>query len=75
MKIEAVPCPVCDAPPGSLRLGETLQAKPIGRFSLAGVQTKVSARPAPVLTCDQCDLRLVGEYDGDGRHVTFPQPT
>jgi hypothetical protein len=71
--VEESPCPVCGAH-GTLRLSQTLQAKPLGTFSLAGAQMKVSAQLRPVLSCTACDLKMVGVYDDDGRHVSFPQP-
>lgn len=70
--VDASACPACKAPPGSLRLTGGLQARPLGSFSLAGAQMKVSARSVPVLTCTACPMRLVGEFDRDGCHVTFP---
>lgn len=70
--IEASPCPSCNAAPGTLRLAEQLVADPIGSFALAGVMMKFNARSRPVLTCSNCPLHLVGDYDQDGRHATFP---
>lgn len=70
--IDNAPCPACSTPPGSLSLTETLEARPLGTWSLAGAQLKTSARSAPVLNCSVCGLRVVGEYDPDGHHVTFP---
>ena len=39
---EETPCPTCGHV--GLELGETLRARPLGSFSLAGAQMKVSAR-------------------------------
>jgi hypothetical protein len=66
-------CPNCGAGPGtlSLGLGDGLQVKPIGSFSLAGAQMKFSARATPLLCCSACGLRREGRWDDDGRHVTF----
>ena len=68
--IEASACPKC-CTPDSLQLTDQLIAQPIGSFSLAGAQLKFSAQSRPVLTCTACELRLVGTYDPDGRHVMF----
>ncbi len=67
-------CPACGAGPGTLSIGEQLQARPFGSYSLAGAQLKVAAVAVPVLACSACGLRITGRYDGDGRHATFPSP-
>lgn len=67
------PCPRCAAR-GTLSLSETLEARPPGTYSLAGAGTKVSARARPVLDCAACGLHVVGDYDPDGRHVSFDPP-
>jgi hypothetical protein len=71
--VEESPCPQCGELE-TMRLEIKLVATPIGAFSLAGVQMKVSARQRPVLTCTHCELFLIGEYEPDGRHVVFDSP-
>jgi hypothetical protein len=68
MKIEDTDCPSCGRT-ATLRIENVLQASPIGEFSLAGSTLKFSARDVPVLVCDECPYRLVGEYDS--RHAVF----
>ena len=60
--LKSVSCPTCGRI-GTLRLGSTLVAKPIGSFSLAGAQMKVSATEMPQLTCsaDGCDFREIAK--------------
>jgi hypothetical protein len=69
--VQKSPCPSCGAA-DTLALISTLAARPLGSYSLAGVQTKVVAAWRPVLTCSACGPYRVGTYDDDGRHVTFP---
>jgi hypothetical protein len=71
--IEESSCPACGAA-DTLQLDQALETQPIGSFSLAGAQMKFSARSRPRLTCSVCTLDLLGEYDQDGRHVTFDSP-
>jgi hypothetical protein len=70
---ESSPCPVCHAT-GTLSVGQRIVVRPLGSFSLAGAQLKAPGRVYPVLTCTECGLEVVGRYDPDGRHVTFPAP-
>lgn len=70
MNATDAPCPRCNAEPGCLSIADQLQAQPLGSFSVAGAQLKVSARSVPVLRCSACGLELVGEYTGDG-HAVF----
>jgi hypothetical protein len=49
-----------------------LAAKPIGSFSLAGAQMKVSAVQVPVLACSRCDNFVPGRIEGD--QAVFPDP-
>jgi hypothetical protein len=72
--IDQSSCPKCGAGPGTLTLSKGMQALPIGTWSLAGVQLKTSAIEVPVVDCSACGLHVVGSYDPDGRHVTFPNP-
>lgn len=51
-------CPACGGE--KLILGERFVARPIGSFSLAGAQVKVSANKIVLLWCDRCPLELVG---------------
>ena len=60
MKINNTPCPWCGS--RTLHIGDELQAKPVGTFSLSGAQFKVSAYTFPVLTCQSCDLSVDGTY-------------
>lgn len=66
------PCPVCS---GLLELSWRLTAKPIGSFSLAGAQMKVSALVRAQVLCAGCGLAAVGSLPGavmaaDGRSFT-----
>jgi hypothetical protein len=55
-------CPACHA--GPLQLTQTLAAKPIGTFSLAGAQMKVSAEQLWKLACPSCSWYAVGHIEG-----------
>jgi hypothetical protein len=66
--ILTTPCPRCYTV-GTLTITHTLWALPLGTWSLAGAQPKTSARPRPQLGCSACDLRHLGEYDG--QHAAF----
>ena len=70
MDIYRTNCPNCGEA-GTLSIDERLVANEIGTFSLSGAQIKVTARGRPVLTCSSCPFALVGNYDEDGKHVTF----
>ena len=54
--LSTIPCPGCDNV-GTLYIGTVLQAKPIGSFSLAGNQMKVSAQRIPAIRCSFCSFR------------------
>ncbi len=69
--VEESPCPSCGST-GTLSLDQVFEAKPVGSYSLAGVMVKAVARHRPVLRCSACGLDHRGEYDTDGRHVSFP---
>lgn len=58
-------CPGCGMR-GSLKMAIEIMAKPIGTYSLAGQQMKVSAVEAPVLRCALCEMHIVGRLGGDG---------
>lgn len=68
-------CPKCGA--SELGLYLCLSAKPLGEFSLAGAQSKFSARYVPVLEClnplegGMCDFTLTGRVE-DGHAVFDP---
>lgn len=47
-------CPMCGHV--GFTVSWKLVAKPLGTFSLAGHQMKVSAREVPVVKCDGCGL-------------------
>lgn len=68
MKIEETACLTCNRV-GTLYIEVKLVAKPIGSFSLAGAQMKVTAESKPFLLCSVCDFERIGEFDGD--HVVF----
>ena len=56
--LEKTPCPVCGAL--ALRIEERLTAKPIGTYSLAGAQMKVSVL-VPWLVCGSCGAAAEGK--------------
>jgi hypothetical protein len=66
--VDVSPCPQCQAT-GTLALGVTLV--PTGG-AVAGTGFNLPVVEAPVLTCSACEMRKVGQYDRDGRHVLFP---
>lgn len=49
-KLRSIACPACGSV-GSIKLGTTLVARPLGSWSLSGQQLKVSARETPALVC------------------------
>jgi hypothetical protein len=54
-----IPCRKCGVP--ALRLEKRLEARPIGSFSIAGAQTKVSALEWPWCVCDSCGAESRGK--------------
>lgn len=62
-------CPKCGEV-GYLHITNRFISKPIGSWSLSGVQVKTTGTMAPVLKCHNCDLDLVGQFDGNF-HATF----
>lgn len=56
-------CPRCNAA-RTLILSKKLVAKPTGTYSLAGVQTKVTATETLVLSCLECDWFVTGHIEG-----------
>jgi hypothetical protein len=58
------PCPNCDAL-GRLTLHQILVARPVGNYSLAGQQPKVSAEEIYVLTCSACEWSIRGRIEGN----------
>lgn len=65
-KLDTALCPKCSEV-GKLRIEyrSKLAAKPLGSFSLAGAQMKVSATEiqVPFLCCDACGLELEGKRE------------
>ena len=60
----AKPCPLCGAT--TLSLTERLIPRPMGQWSLSGMQTRVSATAHPHLSCLSCGMSVTGVYrDGD----------
>lgn len=61
-------CPACGqssrAEPGLMTVEFVLVASPIGSFSLAGAQDKVSATSAAMLSC-RCGWSVIGYINGD----------
>lgn len=61
-------CPKCKVStritPGAMRVEPVLVARPLGSFSLAGAQMKVSARSALRLSCNHCDFEITGRVEG-----------
>jgi hypothetical protein len=55
------PCPGCGAK--ALRIEQRITGKPIGTFSLAGAQMKVSATVKWWLVCDGCGIEAEGKAD------------
>lgn len=62
-------CPTCKVI-GYLYMTSRFIIKPIGTWSLAGAQVKTTGTMAPVLKCHNCDLDIVGQFDGEN-HATF----
>jgi len=67
-------CPACSAA-GTISVRLILVAKPLGTFSLAGAQAKVSAASAAVAECSACGLSVRGRLENatvsdDGRTFT-----
>lgn len=57
------PCPECGTV-GTVALRPAMVAKPLGSFSLAGVQMKVSAWRGWELACSACPFRVLGQVEG-----------
>lgn len=55
-------CPRCGSQ-GTLAVGVQLVAKPIGSFSLAGAQDKVSAVEVARADCSACGLSVTGRLE------------
>lgn len=49
---------------GTVVLRPALVARPLGSFSLAGAQLKVSAWRGWVLECSACPFRVLGQVEG-----------
>jgi hypothetical protein len=57
-------CPDCGSD-GTISVWPVLVAKPLGTFSLAGAQMKVSAVQAAVARCSACEFTVNGHPEGD----------
>lgn len=67
------PCPACGTT--ALTLRTTLVARPLGSFSLAGAQTKISAVQVAEVRCAACGASRRGRLEGvqtapDGKTIT-----
>ncbi len=62
------PCPNCGQE-GTLFMSWELEAKPIGDFSLAGAQMKVSAVHRAAVACKNCKMMQAGLLTGDVKVV------
>lgn len=63
-KIAQATCPGCQTK-GTLSIVMKMVAMPIGGFSLAGTQPKVTARELPVLVCSDanCTFNVIGRIE------------
>lgn len=61
-KLKTIGCPGCGTV-GSVQLTTKFVVKPLGTYSLAGVQTKVSAVETPALACTECDFVKLPKED------------
>jgi hypothetical protein len=57
-----LPCPSCNRT--LMSMSWTLVARPVGSFSLAGAQMKVSASSRAVVRCRGCAFEAHGTIDG-----------
>lgn len=55
-------CPKCGGE-DTVEVRRGFVAKPLGTFSLAGAQMKVSAHEVAIATCTECDLHLTGHLE------------
>ncbi len=67
-------CPNCQAT-GTIVIDFELRARPIGSFSLAGAQMKVSAEQVAIAECTACGARTPGRLENtvlgpDGKTFT-----
>lgn len=58
------PCPACGRR-GHLTLAVVLAARPVGAYSLAGVQNKAAAQQHAELRCAACAMALLGRVEGN----------
>lgn len=58
-------CPGCGGPKTDMTLATELVADPPGSFSLAGVQTKVTASTETVFRCTRCGWAAVVDLVGN----------
>ncbi len=59
--LSEVPCKACGK--CALRIEERFEAKPIGTWSLAGVQTKLTGTMWPWMVCDACGRESRGKAE------------
>jgi predicted RNA-binding Zn-ribbon protein involved in translation (DUF1610 family) len=71
IKVYEAKCPSCGEGPNTLWIEQRMIALPVGSFSLAGAQLKVSATTKPVLICVSCGMEIVGSFDDDKDHALF----
>jgi hypothetical protein len=78
MTAQSDACPECGKR-GTLTVTKGFEAKPLGTFSLAGMQPKVAASVTLRITCDQgqggCGWTAPARLDPDGKHIVVDQPT
>ena len=63
-------CPQCSAPAAHMVVTRAMIAKPLGSFSLAGTQPKVSVLDCLRLTCGECSWAVHGQIH-NGYFVPF----
>lgn len=66
-------CPKCTYP-GGLAIFLEFVSKPIGSFSLAGAQMKLSVRQVPVLSCSLPGCKFMTTGYIQGGDAVFPDP-
>lgn len=70
LDLSEVPCTKCQLPGGlRIEMRTEVEAKPLGSYSLAGEQVKVSAHVSdrPWMVCDLCNAECKGKRDTDER--------
>jgi hypothetical protein len=59
--LSGVQCTRCGVV-GQLRIETRLEAKPLGTWSLSGVQTKAVLESCPWMVCDACEAECKGKF-------------